>query len=99
SDWTRLSLDNLSSLYRCVTLARLANIPQTSIGVFLSVFPQVYSDPLTTLQAFHDWQNLSNAGLTIQQIRYIINNSDNSTDQTEAVADTDLMKAVQSLHS
>lgn len=48
--WLHLSLANISTVYRCVLLAQIASIPQASLEVFLSVFPEIFKDPQQTYE-------------------------------------------------
>ena len=81
-----------------MALCTAANIPQTSIVSFVAVFPDVFDSPKATLSCLQSWEKLSGAGLSIEQVGYVLH-GDEALLQPRAVLDLAATKASRSINS
>ncbi|KAK3386446.1 hypothetical protein B0H63DRAFT_540294 [Podospora didyma] len=79
----KLSLQNVSELYRFSKLARLLSVPVTQLGDIIAVFGQPFHDKAgipsadVTLELLETWQRMGDSGFTFPQLNYIIRDEDN----------------------
>ena len=97
-NWDSFGIENISSLYRCVALSTASGIPQTSMGVFATVFPNIFSSPKETLSCLQIWEKLSNAGLSIEQVGYILTGKETLV-QPAAILDLAATQASQTINT
>lgn len=73
----KLTLDNLSLLYRYRLLAKLLGLRIPAFVSVLPLFGDIFSDADTTLEFMERWGKMEDAGFSYQQLNYIIRNIDN----------------------
>jgi len=67
-----LSVANLSAIYRHVMLARILGVAVTELGqVLAGGFSDPFSSPSNCLGLLQTWTEMSNAGFTWQELRYL----------------------------
>ena len=96
--WQKLSLFNIHSLHRCVTLAQAAGVPVEQACDFINVFPECFTSPDKLEKSLKSWTTLSDAGLSLAQLLQILNSTDFQAimDSASEVAS---LKIVSGLHS
>lgn len=73
----KLTLDNLSLLYRYRLLAKLLGLRIPAFVSVLPLFGDIFSDADTTLEFMERWGKMEDAGFSYQQLNYIIKSVDN----------------------
>jgi hypothetical protein len=73
----KLTLDNLSLLYRYRLLAKLLGLRIPAFVSVLPLFGDIFADAHTTLKFMKRWGKMEDAGFSYQQLNYIIKSVDN----------------------
>jgi len=73
----KLTLDNLSLLYRYRLLAKLLGLRIPAFVSVLPLFGDIFADAHTTFEFMKRWGKMEDAGFSYQQLNYIIKNIDN----------------------
>lgn len=72
----KLTLDNLSLLYRYRLLAKLLGLRIRAFVGILPLFGDIFADAYATLEFLERWGKMEDAGFSHQQLNYIIRNED-----------------------
>jgi len=72
----KLTLDNLSLLYRYRLLAKLLGLRIPAFVGILRLYGDVFKDADASLQCLERWAKMEDAGFSHQQLNYIINDKD-----------------------
>ncbi|MCE7914541.1 MAG: hypothetical protein DYH15_07630 [Nitrosomonas sp. PRO4] len=73
----KLTLDNLSLIYRYRLLAKFLGLRISAFVSVLPLFGDIFADAHTTLEFMKRWGKMEDAGFSYQQLNYIIKNVDN----------------------
>jgi hypothetical protein len=73
----QLTLANVSSLYRHSLLAKHLSISPGSLEQVVAVFGDPFESATTTYAFLTLWQRMESAGISIDQLSYVINDDDN----------------------
>lgn len=73
----KLTLDNLSLLYRYRLLAKVLGLRIPAFVGVLPLFGNIFADAHATLEFMKRWSKMEDAGFSYQQLNYIIKNVDN----------------------
>lgn len=72
----KLTLDNLSLLYRYRLLSKALGLKIPAFISIMPLFTGIFTSAHDTLQFLEQWGRMENAGFTYQQLKYIILNTD-----------------------
>ncbi|NOU20142.1 MAG: hypothetical protein HOO91_21510 [Bacteroidales bacterium] len=72
----KLTLENLSILYRFRLLSKVLGLRIPAFILVLKIFGDVFKDADSTLKFLKTWGKMEDAGFTHQQLNYIINDID-----------------------
>lgn len=67
----KLTLNNISLLYRCKNLSRFLGVTVPQLLDLLRIFEQPLAQPQTTLAFLHTWRALQGAGFTVEEVDYV----------------------------
>lgn len=94
----KLTLPNVSFLYRYRLLAKLLGCSIPEFIRILSLFGNIFQDAHTTLEFLNRWERMEESGFTHQQLHYLVNNVDDEK-KPLAPAAKELLQLSKTLHA